>query len=152
MSSTHATTPASIGTGERRVSRRIVVAATPSEVFALLTDPREHPVLDGSGTVTALVAGPARLTTGSVFRMRMSGYTTENRVVEFRPDAVIAWRHRARHVWRWELRPVPGGTEVTETFDHSAKRCPRVVAVLGIPTRAGTAIDATLRRLQARFA
>ena len=42
--------------------------------------------------------------------------------------------------------------KVTETFDHSAKRCPGVVAVLGIPTRAGTAIDATLRRLQARFA
>jgi len=152
MTSTHATTPTSIGTGERRVSRRIVVAATPAEVFALLTDPREHPALDGSGTVKALVDGPARLTAGSVFRMKMSGYTTENRVVEFVPDAVIAWRHRARHVWRWELRAVAGGTEVTETFDHTAKRCPGVVAALGVPKRAGAAIDATLRRLQARFA
>lgn len=145
-------TPTHVGTRERQVSRRIVVSATPAEVFALLTDPREHPALDGSGTVKALVEGPQRLTAGSEFRMRMGGYTTANRVVEFRPDAVIAWRHRARHVWRWELRAVPGGTEVTETFDHTAKRCPAVVAALGIPERAGKAIDATLSRLHARLA
>jgi hypothetical protein len=46
-----------------------------------------------------------RLEAGSQFRMQMKGYTTLNRVVEHRQDALIAWRHRGRHVWRWELRP-----------------------------------------------
>ncbi len=43
-------------------------------------------------------------------------------VVEFKPDVRIAWRHRARHVWHWELVAVPEGTRVTESWDGRAKR------------------------------
>lgn len=72
-------------------------------------------------------------------------------MVAFEPDREIAWRHRARHVWHYALRPVAGGTEVTETFDWSAKRAPRIVAALGVPEAAGKAIDATLEKLHERF-
>lgn len=139
-------------TADAVVQRRITVSAPSSVVFALLTDPNEHAALDGSGTVAGVVDAPARLTLGAQFRMQMKGYTTLNRVVELEPDRVIAWRHRGRHVWRWELREVGGGTEVTETFDYSAKRVRPVVRLLGIPRRADAALDATLTRLQARFA
>ncbi|WP_329021708.1 SRPBCC family protein [Streptomyces sp. NBC_00690] len=134
------------------VSRRGVVAATPSVIFALLAAPGEHPGLDGTGEVQSVIEGPQRLELGSVFRMRMKGYMTANTVVEFEHDALIAWRHRGRHVWRWQLRAVPGGTEVTETFDYTAKRARRLVRLIGIPKRAGTAMDKTLTALQARFA
>ena len=137
---------------DRCVRRSRVVPASPATVFALLSDPREHVALDGSGTVKAVVEAPDRLAPGSEFVMRMKGYTTRNRVVEHRPDTLIAWRHRARHVWRWELRPVAGGTEVTATFDHSAKRCAPVVSALGLPRKAGTALEQTLERLHARVA
>jgi hypothetical protein len=135
-----------------RVSRTAVVAAAPSVLFALLTDPGEHVRLDGSGTVKGVVDGPARLELGSVFRMRMKGYTTTNTVVEYERDVLIAWRHRGRHLWRWQLRAVPGGTEVTETFDYRAKRARRLVDRIGIPTRAAAALERTLTVLQARFA
>ncbi|WP_215453317.1 SRPBCC family protein [Streptomyces sp. ATCC 21386] len=134
------------------VSRRVTVAANPSAIFALLAAPGEHAGLDGTGQVQGVVEGPERLELGSVFRMRMKGYTTTNTIVEFEDDALIAWRHRGRHVWRWRLRAVPGGTEVTETFDYTAKRARRLVRLIGVPRRAGTAVDRTLTALQARFA
>ncbi|MGX2995220.1 SRPBCC family protein [Streptomyces sp. JNUCC 64] len=134
------------------VSRRAEVGAAPSVVFALLTAPDEHVGLDGTGEVRGVVEAPERLELGSVFRMRMKGYTTTNTVVEFERDALIAWRHRGRHVWRWQVRAVPGGSEVTETFDYTAKRVRWLVRLVGIPRRAGTAMDKTLTALRARFA
>ncbi|MFJ4772350.1 SRPBCC family protein [Streptomyces uncialis] len=133
------------------VGRHAVIATTPSVIFTLLAAPGEHAGLDGTGEVRGVVEGPERLGPGSVFRMRMKGYTTTNTVVEFEPDALIAWRHRGRHVWRWRLRAVPGGTEVTETFDYTAKRARRLVELTGVPKRAGTAMDRTLTALRARF-
>lgn len=95
-----------------------------------------------------MIDGPGRLELGSMFRMRMKGYTTTNTVVEFEPDTLIAWRHRGRRVWRWRLRAVTGGTEMTETFDHSAKRVRRI----GVPRRAGVALNRSPVALRARFA
>lgn len=142
-------------TAARRVSRTVTLPASPAEVFDLLADPRKHPAIDGSGAVRTVVEAPDRLGQGAEFTMRMKAgvsYTTRNVVVAFDPDREIAWRHRARHVWNYALRAVPGGTEVTETFDWSAKRAPRLVAALGVPRAAGRAIDATLERLGERFA
>lgn len=133
-------------------TRRAVVAGTPSAVFAVLADPREHAALDGSGLVQGLADGPDRLTDGDEFTMRMRGYRTVNTVVEYVPDARIAWRHTGRHVWRWEVAAVPGGTEVRGTFDYSATRGRRLVELLGFPRRAGRALDGTLTVLQTRFA
>lgn len=143
--------PRPIGAAGGRVTCRVVVTAAPSLVFALLADPSEHSGLDGAAMVKGVVDGPDRLTLGSVFRMQMKGYRTTNTVVEYEPDALIAWRHRGRHIWRWQLRAVSGGTEVTETFDYTAKRARRLVELIGIPRRAGVALDKTLIGLQARF-
>ena len=110
------------------VSRRVTVAANPSAVFALLAASGRAL---GSGRyrvmVKGVVDGPDRLEFGSVFRMRMKGYRPRTRWWSTRTDALIAWRHRGRHIWRWRLRAVPGGTEVTETFDYTAKRARRLV-------------------------
>ena len=139
----------------RSVSRSVVVPAPPSDVFALLADPRRHAEIDGSGTVKGVVRGPERLGPGARFGMRMRlgvPYVITSEVVEFEPDRRIAWRHLGHHVWRYELQPVDGGTRVTETFDWAPARAPRVLELLGVPARNARSLDATLERLAARFA
>ena len=140
--------------GERRVSRSRVVDAPPSTVFALLTDPRKHPLLDGSGTVKQSLSGPDRLELGSRFGMRMNRvapYVILNEVVEYDEDRLIAWQHFGRHRWRYELAPVDGGsrTEVTETFDWSTSLAPWFIELMGYPARNAGGMEATLERLAA---
>ncbi len=105
------------------VSSSTVVDAPPSTVFAILADARQHPRIDGSGSVQHIRSAPERLSSGSRFTvaMRLFGapYTVTNTVVEFEEDRLIAWRHFGPQRWRYELEPVEGGTLVTETFDYS---------------------------------
>jgi hypothetical protein len=139
----------------RLVSGRTTIAAPPGVVFAIVADPQAHPRIDGSGSVQQTIDGPDRLTKGAVFgvSMRMFGvpYTIRNRVVEFEPDRLIAWRHFGAHRWRYQLEPgASGGTDVTETFDYS--RYGRVGAaglrLAGFPERNRAGITATLFRLK----
>jgi len=114
----------------RTVSDRLVVAAEPAEVFDLLANPRRHAEIDGSGTVKGAVRGPNRLYKGAEFGMRMQigvPYFIKNTVVEFEENKRIGWRHFARHIWRYELEPVDGGTRVTETW-HDDRRWPKPLA------------------------
>ncbi len=134
-------------------SASITIEADPATVFAILTDPRQHSRIDGSGTVTGSVSGDTDLKLGSEFRMDMkmgAPYRINNKVVEFEADRLIAWRHMGLHRWRYELAPVgTNQTEVTETWDVSAY--PRVIAKLfskGMRSRMQKAIDNTLVRLK----
>ena len=105
----------------RVVSASTVVQAPAGRIFDLLADPSRHPVLDGSGSVRALVRGPERLYLGARFAMSMRlglPYAMVNRVVEFEQDRLIAWTHVSRAIWRYELEPAgPTSTRVVETFD-----------------------------------
>lgn len=142
----------------RCVSRAVTVPAPAAEIFELLADPRRHAEFDGSGTVgSALVDAPARLSMGASFGMHMRlgvPYTIHNTVVEFEEGRRIAWRHAGRHVWRYELTPTADGqgTRVTESFDYAGARSPRALELTGFPARNARGIEATLRRLAARFA
>jgi hypothetical protein len=104
-------------------SARIVVQATPSTIFSILSNPKRHRDIDGSATVTANVSGPDVLVLGSKFGMKMRlgiTYWITNTVVEYKKDELIAWRHLGRWRWRYELVDLGNGsTEVTETFDGS---------------------------------
>ena len=134
----------------RTVSRSTVVPAPPERVFDLLADPARHPELDGSGTVRGRLSGPERLGPGAKFGMRMHvgvPYVIRNEVVEFEDGRRIAWRHAGRHVWRWELEPVAGGTRVTETFDWGPALAPKVLELIGYPKRNAAGIEKTLERL-----
>src|SRR3954454_10502181 len=114
-----------VSTGNKATDS-IVVNADPATVFDVLVDPKQHALVDGSGTVKGSITGPPRLYLGAKFAMRMRlflPYAIRNTVIEYDEDRRIAWRHAARHVWRYELDPVAasghGGpaTRVTETFD-----------------------------------
>jgi uncharacterized protein YndB with AHSA1/START domain len=138
------------------VSASTTVAAPPHVVFAIVADPRQHPRIDGSGSVRGVVTGPGRLEKGAVFGMDMKlfgvPYRISNRVVEFEPDRLVAWRHFGAHRWRYELAPTTdGGTRVTETFDYTRYH-PVAAAALraaGFPERNRRGITETLVRLKA---
>lgn len=138
------------------MSRSVDVAATPPEVFDLLADPHQHSAFDGSGSVRGRLSGPHRLALGSRFGMRMRmrmrigvAYTIRNTVVEYETDRVIAWRHASGHRWRYRLEPLDEHrTRVTETFDWSTARTPRLLEWMRAPQRNARAIELTLERLK----
>ncbi len=140
---------------DQKVSSSTTIEADPSVVFAIVSNPHEHPRIDGSGSLQGLIDGPDRLERGSEFHVSMKlfglPYKITNRVVEFEPDRLIAWRHFGGHRWRYELEPSGEGTRVTETFDYS--RYPRVgravIEALRVPGRNRTGIAGTLVRLKA---
>jgi Polyketide cyclase / dehydrase and lipid transport len=152
------------------VSRSVIVAASPQEVFDLLADPSQHHTIDGSGTVKGnVVGGPARLSVGAKFGMSMKlgvPYRITNTVVDFVEGKSIAWRHIGKHTWRYDLEPVEGdtstgsptgpsigpSTRVTETFDGTSSIFPFALSLTGAGKRNAVAIEATLARLQQRFA
>jgi Polyketide cyclase / dehydrase and lipid transport len=150
-------TVTTVDSGARKVSRRVVVHAPAAQIFALVADPRRHPELDGSGTVRdSAVAGPDRLSAGARFTvgMRAHGvpYKITSTVTAFDDERLVEWQHPLGHRWRWELTEVePGVTEVTETFDYTGTRSPRMLELFGYPRLNGEGITKTLRALAARF-
>jgi uncharacterized protein YndB with AHSA1/START domain len=120
------------------VSRRIEVPA--ERLFALLANPANHPLIDGSGMVRDPVAAVTLSGTGDTFRMNMQhdewgDYQMDNEVVEYQAGQLLVWQPARvevsgpeqqeviRSAWyRWGFEFVPDGpdaTMVTETFDCS---------------------------------
>lgn len=136
---------------QRCRSAEIVIGADPATVFDVLADPTQHSLFDGSGTVKGRISGPPRLYLGASFAMRMrwgAPYLIRSRVVEFEEDQRIAWRHPLRHIWRYELSPVDGGTQVSESFDYSGSPTAAIYERVGVPENNHQSIEATLQRLK----
>jgi len=138
-----------------KVTDSIVINADPTTVFDVLVDPKQHPLFDGSGTVKGTITGPPRLYLGAKFAMRMRllvPYAIRNTVIDYDEDRRIAWRHAARHVWRYELEPVTGesgpATRVTETFDYGPAPAGATYGRLGFVGRAERGIPASLQQLK----
>ena len=136
---------------ERQVSRSREIAVPASEVFDFLASPAKHVELDGSGTVKGVLRGPERVSIGDSFWMRMRivlPYVIRNTVVEWEEDRLIAWHHPGHHRWRWELEPLDDDrTRVTETFDWSTARSPRLLELAKVPQMNAKSLDKTLERL-----
>jgi uncharacterized protein YndB with AHSA1/START domain len=129
-----------------------IVPASAEDIFELLASPAQHALIDGSGTVKGAQRGtPERLSPGARFGMNMrigAPYKILNEVVEFEEGRRIAWRHFAGHIWRYILEPLgPNTTQVTEQFDPTDSRAPRVLKVLRWQPRNQRAIEQTLHRL-----
>ena len=149
-----------VDAGPRKVARSIEVPAPPSEIFALIANPHRHHELDGSGTVKDKVKGPEKLSEGDSFTVSMTQYglpyKIKSRAVEVVDEpghAVVAWKHPMGHVWRWEMRQTgEGQTQVTETFDYSTAKAPKILEIAGFPKKNGQGISKTLENLRNRFA
>jgi uncharacterized protein YndB with AHSA1/START domain len=138
---------------DRTVSVSRVIPAEPAAIFAVVADAAQHALIDGSGSVQQARGGESvPLTLGTRFGMDMKiglPYRITNEVVEFEQDRLIAWRHFNGHRWRYELEPVEGGTKVTETFDWSGARIPKMIELAGYPKKHPPAMERTLERLEA---
>ncbi len=139
------------------MARRVSVNAAPAEIFALVADPRRHGELDGSGTVRDAVSAPAQLSEGAKFSVRMKiygvPYKITSTVIAYEPDRLIEWRHPLGHSWRYEIdEATPGASQVTETFNYSTAKSPKLLELTGVPAKNGAGIAQTLDKLRARFA
>ena len=138
---------------ERVVSVSRVINASPEAIFDVVADPARHGEIDGSGMVQNVRGESKRLELGSTFGMDMKfgplPYRISNKVVEFDEGRLIAWAHFGGHRWRYELEPVEGGTNVTESFDWSTARIPKAIELMGYPKQHPANMEATLDRLAA---
>lgn len=102
---------------------RIVIDASPAEIFDYLAKPTCHSLFDGSSTVQGALSGPERLFLGAKFGMEMKikvPYRITNEVIAFEENRLITWRHLMKWTWSYELVDLDNGsTQVTETFDAS---------------------------------
>ena len=119
---------------EQLVADRLV-EASPSEVFALLSDPARHQETEPGEWVRGAV-DPVPITgTGQVFGMNMyieafGHYVMHNEVTAFEQDRSIAWipgqyddegrLDTGGWIWRYGLEPEGTGTRVRLTYDWSA--------------------------------
>jgi len=141
-------------TTEDTVSATGTVPASPDAVFDFLRRPANHSELSGDGTVKGSRTGDEELSMDSRFGMKMKvgvPYRVSSKVVEFEQDHLIAWCHFGGHRWRWELEPVDGGTQVTETFDMSTAKFPPALRLAGYPKRHEDNVADSVRNLIAHF-
>lgn len=137
------------------VSQTRFVPASAQQIFDLLADPRQHRLIDGSGSVKgARIDAPSRLSLGAKFSMDMKialPYRITNEVVEFDEPHRIGWRHFGGHVWRYSIEEVDGGCNVTEQFDWEHTKSPLMLKLMNAQTRNARSIEATLARLAGHF-
>ena len=149
-------------THETKVVVSRVVDAPADRVFEVLTDPHQHVQLDGSGFVRGLDHGDRIERTGQNFRMNMSGdhmggdYQTDNHVVGFDPNHLLAWRTAPAGTeppgweWVWELDGQDADrTEVTLTYDWSAVTDQALLEKVSFPLVTEEELEASLGNLAA---
>jgi hypothetical protein len=88
---------------------QIEINAPANEIFDFITQPKNHPLMDGSGMVKGRFNGPEKLYLGAKFGMKMRigiPYVISNQVLEYEESLAIAWRHLLHNVWRYQLYPV----------------------------------------------
>jgi hypothetical protein len=123
-----------VTTDERYIATR-TIAATPTQIFAILSDPSRHKETEPGDWVRDAIDTDRIAGTGQVFAMNMfleqigGPYVTHNLVTAYEQDRAIAWstgqlddggNHQpGGWTWRYDLAPNGAGTEVTLTYDWS---------------------------------
>ena len=112
------------------VSRAI--AATPAEIFSLLSSPEGHVAIDSTGMLMS-ATGEVVKKVGDSFVVHMDRealndyplglYDVTVKIVTFARDEELAWviegKWNIGHVYGYRLEPVEGGTLVTSYYDWS---------------------------------
>lgn len=132
-----------------RVERFIPAPA--QQLFDIVADPRQHPRIDGSGTVKSVSTnGPKKLYLNATFAVDMKlgmNYDMGNTVIEYEEGRQIAWKPGGDYLWRYTFTPSGGGTIVAEEWDASASKRRFMMGLLGFPRRNRRGIERTLERL-----
>jgi uncharacterized protein YndB with AHSA1/START domain len=138
------------------VSRQIEAPA--ATIFAVLTDPQGHVLIDASGMLQSAqgerVTGVGDRFTVHMDRealgdLPMGKYTVTITITRFEPDRAIEWTVTGtrnppiNQFYGYELEPSGTGTKVTSYYDWS-KIEPRYREIIGFPVIADTTLKATL--------
>ena len=122
------------------------IDAPASEIFDVLSNPKRHVALDGSGFVRSDEKAERIQHVGDVFRMNMAGdhmggeYQTDNTVSGYSHNALLAWKTAPADTdppgweWLWQLEPTgPGSTQVSLTYDWSAVTDQAILSKVSFP-------------------
>jgi hypothetical protein len=115
-----------------RLETQRAIAAEPSAIFAVVTDPKGHVSIDSSGMLMS-AEGDKVKAVGDTFVVHMDReslndyplglYDVTNRIVKFEQDREVAWTIEGQltlgHVYGYRLEPIDGGTMVTSYYDWS---------------------------------
>lgn len=100
---------------------QLEIDAPAQKIFDFLAQPKNHPLMDGSGMVKGKFKGATHLFLGAKFGMKMRlgiPYLITNQVIEYQEGKSIAWQHLLHNVWRYELVAIsPSKTLVIESWD-----------------------------------
>jgi uncharacterized protein YndB with AHSA1/START domain len=118
-----------------RIEVERAIAASPAEIFAVVSSPEGHVAIDGSGMLMAATGSPATAVDDRfVVHMDREAlndypiglYDVTIRFVTFEQDREIAWTIVSEnfdppigHVYGYRLEPIDGGTMVTSYCDWS---------------------------------
>lgn len=143
------------------------IPAPADDIFALLSDPRRHQLLDGSGTVRGCAEAPESLDVGAAFTMQMRlggfSYRSRNEVVEFDPPRRIAWRTEPHgrllrlifggQTWRFTIEDGGDESVVAESWDPTTiDRSTLATRMMRFSDANREGMQATLGRLHDYFA
>ncbi len=120
---------------EQRIEVSRAIAATPAEVFAVVSSPEGHVAIDASGMLMS-ASGERATAVGDTFTVHMDRealndyplglYDVGVRITEFEPDRRIAWTIESEflqpsigHVYGYEIEEIPEGCIVTQFYDWS---------------------------------
>lgn len=115
-----------------RLEVQRAIAAEPSEIFRIVTDPAGHVAIDASGMLMS-ATGDRATKEGDTFVVHMDRealndfplglYDVTVKFVKFEPDREAAWtilgNFNIGHVYGYRLEPIEGGTLVTSYYDWS---------------------------------
>jgi uncharacterized protein YndB with AHSA1/START domain len=138
------------------ISRQIEAPA--ATIFAVLTDPQGHVLIDASGMLQS-AEGERVTAVGDRFTVHMDReslgdlpmgkYTVTITITRFEPDRAIEWTVTGtrnppiNQFYGYELEPSGTGTKVTSYYDWSRIE-PRYREIIGFPVIADTTLKATL--------
>jgi hypothetical protein len=143
-------------THEQRLSVSTEVAAPAGKIFSLVTDPKGHVAIDGSGMLVAPHDAAPLRKVGDTFGMDMDReplgdlpmgkYSVLNTVTRLEPDRLFEWT--VGHVYGYELEVLSADrTRVTSYCDWSDLQ-PKLRDRVGFPVVPAEMMQATLERLK----
>ncbi|WP_328857557.1 SRPBCC family protein [Williamsia herbipolensis] len=149
-------------TDQTSVTVERLIDASAKDVFDILSNPKRHVELDGSGFVRGDENGERISAVGDVFTMNMDGphmggeYKTDNHVSGFAKDKLIAWKTAPAGTeppgweWLWELDSQgPDSTLVHLTYDWSKVTDKKLLEQITFPLVSEGELGDSLGRLAA---
>ena len=145
---------------DKKITVERTIQAPTATVFDVLSNPKRHVELDGSGFVKGDIGSNRIQQVGDVFTMDMNGdhmggdYQTENHVTGYSPNQLLAWQTAPAGQqppgwqWVWELEAEGSeATKVRHTYDWSNVTDPELLKKISFPLVSQAQLEDTLTNL-----